>query len=204
MDLNHFGLSRMDIPEIAGKYSGRLLVVAGGRCVWDDIQKLGLAIPCKHGGKAIEWDGDVMAVNDIGMHFPHPLTHWYSNDFPSLVNWRAARRPEFQRWNEDIQLHSFMARRGGWKWPWPGHGGSGLNSVYTALGLGYEEVVIAGMPSDDSGHYFDPPWVQTNFTKEVAPQKNHPVNRFWQNAINHCFEGRVKAVSGRTAAWLNS
>lgn len=202
MELEHFGLSRMDMPEIEGRYSGRLLIVAGGRCVWDDIEKLRLAVPCKHGGEAIDFDGDVMAVNDIGMHLPCKITHWYSNDGDHLKRWHAARRPEYQRWKEDIQLHSFMKRPGIHHWPWPGHGGSGLNSVYTGLALGYEEITIAGMPSDDSGHYFDPPWVMTNFTREVAPQKDRPVNRFWQNAINHCFEGRVKAVSGRTAAWL--
>lgn len=200
VDLEHFGLSRMDLPKIEGKYSGKLLIVAGGRCVWDDLE--GFAVPAKHGQVSIDWPGDVMCVNDIGMHLPCKIDHWYSNDGNMLPCWNMARRPEFKRLNETIQLHSFMDKPNIWKWPWPGHGGSGLNSVYTGLGLGYDEILIAGMPSDDSGHYFDPPWVQTNFTKEVAPQKDHHVNRFWQNAINHCFEGRVKAISGRTGEWL--
>lgn len=202
MNLEHFGLSEMNLPEIAGNYSGKLLIVAGGRCVWDDIAELGIAVPCKHGQRGIQWDGDTMAVNDIGMHFPYPLTHWYSNDGVILPSWHLARRPEYKRFNENIQLHSFMDKPGLHLWPWPGHGGSGLNSVYTGLGLGYDEITIAGMPSDDSGHYFDPPWIGTNFTREVASQKTHPVNRWWKNAINHVFKGRVRAVSGRTMEWL--
>lgn len=202
MNLTHFGLSQMDMPEIEGKYSGELLIIGGGRCVWDDISQLGLSIPCKHGQFAIEWDGDVMCINDIGMHFPYKIDHWYSNDGVQLPLWKAARRPEYKRFKENIQLHSFMNKPGSHHWPWPGHGGSGLNAVYTGLGLGYDEIVIAGVPSDDSGHYFDPPWVQTNFTREVASTVNSPVNKWWNNAINHAFEGKVSAVSGRTSQWL--
>lgn len=203
-EFSALGLANMDFPSIKGRYSGKLLIVAGGRCVWDDIKELGLAVPCKHGAEAIEWDGDVLCVNDVGMHFPHRVDHWYSNDGKRLPLWRQARRPNF-RFREEIQLHSFMVtppNSGIWKWPWPGHGGSGLNSVYTGLALGYDDITICGMPSDDSGHYFDPPWVQTNFTKEVPPQVDCEVNRWWKTANNRIFKGRVRAVSGRTKAWL--
>lgn len=203
LDLSVFGLAKMDLPEIAGKYKGRLLIVASGRCVWDDLSIF--ARKSRHGNEGIRFDGDVMAVNDIGMHLPCRITHWYSNDGYMLPHWLKARRPEFKANIDDrpIQLHSFIPKdSGAWKWPWPGHGGSGLNAVYTGLGLGYDEILIAGMPSDDSGHYFDPPWVHTTFNSQVPPQKDCEENRWWKTARTKMFNGRVKSLSGRTKAWL--
>ncbi len=191
----------MQMPLIAGKYSGRLLIVASGRCVWDDLQRF--AVPSNHGTEGIRFDGDVMAVNDMGMHLPCKLTHWYSNDGHMLPNWLKARRPEFQRTDGKIELHSIMPKTSEvHKWPWPGQGGSGLCSVYTGLGLGYEEVIVAGMPSDNTGHYFDPPWVRTHFENMVASQVDCEENRYWKTGRLKIFKGRVKVLSGRPAAWL--
>lgn len=201
--LDHFGIADMQLPSIAGTYKGKLLIVASGRCVWDDLAHL--AKKARHGLEAIRWDGDVMAVNDIGMHLPVRIAHWYSNDGYMLPHWHSARRPEFREHLDDrpTQFHSFLPKdSGAWKWPWPGHGGSGLQAVYTGLGLGYDEILIAGMPADDSGHYFDPPWVHTTFSRQVPPQVDDEENRWWKTARTKMFEGRVKSLSGRTKAWL--
>lgn len=206
VDLSVFGIQKMDMPPETGSCSGRLLIVASGRCVWDDLEALG----CVHvmtGWEKVRFDGDIMAVNDMGMHLPAKVKHWYSNDGDMLPRWLAARRPEFARHIDGenrIMLHSFRTygHHGIVKWPWPGHGGSGLNSVYTALGLGYDEVIITGMPSDNSGHYFDPPWVRTNFENMIPNVKDRDYNRWWHQAKVRIFGGRVTAVSGRPAQWL--
>lgn len=201
VNIEAFGISDMQMPEIAGRYSGKLLIVSSGRCVWDDLQRF--SIPCKHGQEGVLFDGDVMAVNDIGMHLPCRIDHWYSNDGWMLPNWKEARRPEFKRWKEEISLHSIMPKTPGvHKWPWPGQGGSGLASIYTGLGLGYDEITVAGMPSDNTGHYFDPPWVKTHFEQMVSSQKDCPENRYWKTGRLRIFDGRVKVISGRPAAWL--
>jgi len=69
--------------------------------------------------------------------------------------------------------------------------------------LGYEEIILCGIPLDDAGHDGEPPWRRTNFTREVAGQINNPENRFWKEARLKVFEGRVRSMSGRTREWLS-
>lgn len=173
---------KRDFPEIAGSEEGTALVVGSGRCVWDD---LGAA----RSVTMVGWD-HVICVNDVGMHYPYYVNHWYSNDIQMLPKWMEARRPRHKiDFESDIQVHS-CCDGVKWKWPWPGHGSSSLNAVFTALGLGYEKVILCGVPLDDSGHYFDPPWVKTNFARDATV-------RHWK-LLAPKFEGRVRSMSGNS------
>ncbi len=188
------GLRESSFPQIAGRYTGlNCLVVAGGRCVWEDCEQVPITAY------------DIMCVNDVVMHWPGPIEHFYSNDWVWAPKWIAARRPRYQKdFGEIEHTHSCNNDHLRWNWPWPGHGTSTLNAVYTALGLGYDKVVVAGAPLDNSGHYFDPPWVKTNFENEVAtrPDATHPNGqlRYWSGA-HKIFSGKVRAISGRYAEW---
>jgi len=129
------------------------VVVGSGRCVWDDLERAEDIIGM-----------DVMCINDIGMHYPGVVTHWYSNDAVMLGRWALARRPGLPT---GTRLHTNNGAGGPvgegmrvWEWV---HGNSGINAVKTAFALGYDRVVICGMPLDDKGHYFDPPCVTTNY-----------------------------------------
>lgn len=173
------------------KFSGSLLIVGSGRCVWDDLMKIDY--------KA--WD--VMCINDMVMHFPGPVHHAYSNDHKWLLKWVEARRPRLLKdYPNEILLHScgVGCNTRIHHWPWPGHGSSGLCAVYTGLGLGYDEIVLAGVPLDGSGHYFDPPWGKTNFQNEVPDQDGLP--RYWRRASQGVFDGKVTSLSGRTRELL--
>ena len=175
------GVSENQFPKIRG--SGPL-IVGGGRCVWEDFNKLGR-----------KWDGDVLTVNDITMHFPLRVKHAYSNDKFMLPRWVSARRPRYRiNFEESINLHSCNEAK--YQWPFPGHGSSGLNACYVGVGMGYSSIILIGIPLDNSGHYFDPPWVQTNFEREV-PQGRVTGVRYWENAVK-IFDGKVKSMSGRT------
>ena len=124
------------------KFEGRLLVVGGGRCVWDDFDKLGR-----------KWDGDVLCINDIAMHFPLDVKHIYSNDHKMIHKWAEARRPKL---NKIEYLHSNNIN-----WPFR-ENNSAVNAVLCGVAM-YEKVVVIGCPLDNSGHYFDPPWVGSSF-----------------------------------------
>lgn len=180
--------------QLVGKFKDRRLVIAaGGRCVWDDIQRIRINTE----------EHDMMAVNDVGMHLPFKLKHWYSNDSKLLPRWLSARRPPLVRdidEKQPILTHSCYEGMHHHHWPVPGHGTSGLNAVYVALLMGYEDIVLVGMPLDDSGHYFDAPWMKTNFTREV-PDRDEGL-RYWSTAAREIFDGRVKAVSGRLVGIL--
>ena len=75
-----------DIPDVVDRYSGDLLIVGSGRCVWQDLAQLGASAKSY----------DVMAINDAIMHVNLPLKHAVSNDAPMLPNWIAARRPYYR------------------------------------------------------------------------------------------------------------
>ena len=181
--------------DITGKYSDKKLIIAAtARCVWDDLERLGGLDKY-----------DVMCVNDMIMHYPNPVRHAYSNDWKMILKWTQARRPQYQKLDErHIITHSCFGETASFHWPWPGHGTSSLNAVYTGLALGYNEIILCGVPLDNSGHYFDPIWVKTNFEREVPYVERHGDHQIknWQNARDKIFEGKVKSMSGRTKVLL--
>jgi len=138
---------------------------------------------------------NVMCLNDMIMHFPGEVTHAYSNDHHSLNEWVNARRPRTKKdFPNAISIHTCQVGKSNQTiWPWPGHGTSGLNAVYTGLALGYEEIILAGVPMSGEGHYFDPDWKKTNYQN---------LDRYWVNA-KKMFNGKVKSLSGRTKEILN-
>ena len=152
------------------------------------------------------YDGsDVMCINDIGMHFPKKVHHWFSCHGDQLNVWSQARK---FRYKDQPKLHSTFTGKCQWdadlsgiyKWPWPGHASSGINAVYTGIGLGYDEIVLAGVPYSNAGHYFDPPldhglWDATN----AHPKFDHEgFKTIWENANKWIFEGKVRSKSGMT------
>lgn len=168
-------------PFKTPQYSGSLLIVGGGRCVWDDLARIDYSI---------EWD--VMCVNDIIMHYPGDVHHAYSNDNRTLPKWVAARRPRYAIENKLPIQHSCNTLETGYKWPFPGHGTSGLGAVYVGLAIGYTNIVLCGIPMDGTGHYFDPPTRTTNYASGM---------RYWRNAVP-IFNGAVSSQSGLTRELL--
>jgi len=68
---------------------------------------------------------------------------------------------------------------------------------FYGLLLGYDEIVLAGVPMTGDGHYFDPPWYRTEFTDRASEME-------WKHAIRNIFNGRVSSLSGRTAEWIGN
>lgn len=191
------GWPRGDLPkQYYGKYDGSLVIVGPGRTVWDDLELVNV-------------NGDVMAVNDIGMHLPLPFKHWYSNDARQMASWLGARRRRYQQEFPTPLLHS--CHNGTQiRWHWGNHGSSGLQACLVGLALGYEEITLCGIPVDNSGHYFDPPeGHRLQFNANGWPKggswsgfDRENERRFWKKAKSHIFEGRVHSMSGWTATIL--
>ena len=195
-----FGISPefMKFPEIAGRYSGRLIIVASARCVWDDLEKAGMAKNHDTGPGAC----DIMCVNDMIMFYPGKIEHAYSNNHRYLPKWEAARRDQYiTKYGGPIHTHS-NKNGGRHTWPWPGHGTSSLNAVYTGIALGYDEIWLCGVPLDDSGHFFEAHWEKTNFTREIADRDGEI--KYWANAKRNIFDNKVRSLSGRTKKLLGS
>ncbi len=186
------GISTGMLPE-RDTYSGSLTIVGSGRCVWDDLSN--------H-----TWQ-DVMCLNDMICYFPDEIQHVYSNDDKWLPKWMASRRPRYKLDFPRVpRAHTCQTGTSSMTiWPFPGHGTSALNAVYVGLALGYDEIILAGVPLDGSGHFFDPPngWKNrdkfSNFDREVSGESP----RYWKGAKDNVFKGRVKSLSGRTKELLN-
>lgn len=170
-----------------------LIVACTGRNVWNDLRLLNPS------------DMDVMCVKDTIVHYPGPVHHAFSQHADQLVHFieiRKMRNPSVRRQANEIMAHTSSERKypGVHAWNLPGHGTSSLGAVYVGLALGYRRIVLCGCPLDDTGHYYDPKWIKTDFIKRIADRGNHP--KFWEHAAQHVFKGKVRSMSGRTKALL--
>lgn len=188
-----YGGMEFPFPEIAGTYTGTLVICGDAACVWGDVEKAGFR--CDDGRGSVA-GADFMAVNKLGEVFPGVLEHWYSNEAKLLKNFVAARRNEYE-FGPPGNIHS--CNRGvQWVWPWPGFGTSGLGACLTGAALGYDEIIVCGMPLDDSPHNGEPPWRRSNFMREVSDTVKGNRNRVWRHALETVLQN-VTFMSGRMA-----
>jgi hypothetical protein len=188
---------RGEIPSRAGKYSGPLLIMGSGRVavgppkvyetVWDDFAKVR------------PWKGEIMVVNDIGMHLHDRVRHWVTLHAEYMPGWMAYRRGHLYGSGDQPMTHSHKVKPGvDVVWPMGQLGGtSGLYACFVGLMLGYTEIVLAGVPMTGSGHYFDAPWYGSQFEDRA----NEIV---WKWAVANAFEGKVKSLSGLTKQWCGA
>lgn len=197
--LGNMGAATATYPEgMVDKFAGqRLIICAGGHTVWSDLK----SIPMTPSEQNDSWH--VMCINDIVMHYPGRIDHFYSNDHRWMPRWLDARRELLVKAFGPVR-HTHSCNSGAkYNWPWPGHGTSTLNAAYTGVAMGYDPIVICGAPLDDGPHYFDPWWQKTNFLREVSDQL-HGQLQYWSSARLQHFDNKVYAQSGRTKALLGS
>lgn len=191
------------LPEIAGQYQGKSLIICGdAACVWLDLELFG-ARDDSGRGKVHKPGWDLMTVNKIVEVMPASAEHCYSNQSRVLRVALAARRDEYAR-EFTFEPHTHSCNEGArWHWPWGGHGTSGLGACFVALALGYERIVLCGLPLDDGSHNGEPHWRKTTFaSSEAAGNERDDRDGHWKRAIELGFGGKIKSLSGRTRAWL--
>lgn len=178
---------RGEAPARSGRHSGPLLIMGGGRSLWANVA-------------AVEpWPGERMAINDVGQHYQGVLRHWVTLHPEYLPGWRFYRQRHCYGEGTIPLCHSHRAREGvDVEWHLDNVGGtSGLFACFVGLMLGYERIVLAGVPMTNDGHYFDPPHYGTDF-------EDRAITIVWEEARDLIFGGRVKSLSGRTRDWLGA
>lgn len=201
--LNGYGIHSFPLPAIAGSYKGKKLAVCGdAACVWDDLDRLGCRYEHKRGAVAsIEYD--FLTINKLVETFPGNIEHSYSNEPKLLDAFIAARRNEYRKEFEGPR-HTHSCQQGTrWRWPWGGHGTSALGAALVGVGLGYDLIVLCGVPLDNGPHNGEPPWRKCAFSSEAA-SKDNEINLYWKKAKELAFENKVRSMSGRTKAWLGA
>ena len=189
------------LPKIAGTYTGGLVVCGDAACVWDDLERF----KCKsviNGGRVLKPGWQFLTVNKLVEVFPGDVEHCYSNSSRCLNLYVPARRDEYAReFGGSLHKHSISTGVEN-VWPFNGCGTSGLGAVLTGIGLGYQRIVLCGLPLDDGPHNGEPPWRTTAFaSSEAAGAVGSDRNGHWELA-KIAFDGKVRSMSGRTKKWL--
>jgi len=173
-----------ELPEIAGLCSGRLLVIGSGHTLLSDIEKAG------------DWGCEKLAVNAAGI-FISDLDHYYSSMSDCIPGWLGARGNFYS--NNDIIVHANKGGKADYLWPVNGRfaPNSGVGAAVIGCGLGYDEIVLAGIPAD-GGLHFHPHWED----KMDHGQPNKLTA--WERLKNEYFDGRVTSLSGNTREMLGA
>ena len=169
-----------------------LLILGGGRCVFDDYFK------AKEFFKTYE----IMAINDMIGQFRLEKIHHGFCLHKRLLQANKVLREE-KGMGGDYTSHGITACPGVdrvWSKAYR-TGESGTSSILVALHLGYTKIIVCGVPLDNSGHYWDPD-VKFEPTKPQWSVFNAKGQMGLANEVikrNPLAKDRVRSMSGRTA-----
>ncbi len=187
-------------PHVAGQYSGLLVLMGGADCIWHDLQGIAAMFDKSFGPL---WEQGMipahyMAVNDIGAYWQGELHHWLTLHPNYMPGWMKFRMGHNFGLGHGVETHSNKPWEGiDNVWAIANSGGSGgLFACLVALALGYNRIILAGMPIDESRHFFDAPWYHG------VPLNGRPQEMVWNEARDREFKDRVRSMSGRTRQWL--
>ena len=190
-----FGDPSPPTSGVIGLFSGRLIVCGSGRCLWDDLKKV--------------WnpESQVMAIKQSGLYLPFRFQHWagaHGERFQYMVPMR--REGYYFRGIKD-GVRGVHAQKLGAKihsdkqWPlvdyvWPCQlvGTSALFGVRVGLMMGFDEIVLCGVPLDNTGRFYEAPW-------DAGIDLNVVDMREWEKFLP-IMQGRVRSMSGRTRELL--
>jgi hypothetical protein len=132
-----------------------------------------------------------MAVNHMIMYWPDSLEYGVSWHHDILPTFLAVR--DYRKKSNGTVLY------GPKKYEGINHGRfykgdistSGMYAVCVALHLGYEKIILAGIPFDDSGYFYTP------FTTRHGKTYNYvyPATKQWED-VKKMAGDRVRAISG--------
>ena len=181
---------RGDPPPCAGCSSGPALILGSGACVWDDLLALkdlpAIYISVAEAGMFLHLAGAFQKGrlrHWVSIHPEYfPVYRFYAQTYQdaSILYHTQKEDPQYGvdcAWNIQQQYVG---------------GTSSLLATFVALGLGFAPVILCGVPLDRSSYFYGPPNEQSNFLT-VLPH--------WEKAQD-IFAGRVKSMSGNTAALL--
>jgi hypothetical protein len=166
------------------------LILGGGPDVWDEVLEWEALY-----GK--QWDGVVIAANDVGCHWPRHLDHWATLHPDKFQQWKPVR--EMYGFNTDYDTWGRKTRHAGRAvQPWAG-GASGMLAVQVAQMVGCVRAVLCGVPMTPTPHFKES-------TIHMASKPWKAVEGHWRAWTKHKgkIHGWVRSMSGRTAEMLGT
>lgn len=171
------------------------MCIGGGSCVWDDV----LQWEAIYGQ---QWDGLVIAANDVGAHWPRPLHHWVTLHEAKLPRWWDLRErsghpmePRPVRWGHSARSSRMKsAHLDRCITAWNG-GSSGMLAAQVALHLGCTRVVLCGIPMTMTPHFAE---TRERFHSQWLAANGHW--KAWSRERGKLID--VRSMSGRTRELL--
>jgi hypothetical protein len=166
------------IPAIAGTYKGSLIITAGGKSMWEDFAR----------AKELRPQAHIMAINVSAIVIMH-VNHIYSMHFKQISIIRKWREVEFA--GAKFITHANKEWEGvDYTWYLTGQvSTSGFAAVTLGHLLGYDEIILAGVPMDGSGYFYkpeiNPTFDDVHREKEISWMKEK---------LGH----KVRSMSGKT------
>jgi hypothetical protein len=178
-------------PALVDSESGTAVVLGNAMCVWDDIRKL----PAHDA---------VIAINDVGAYYRHKVHHWISYHDQCLIPFREVRRSKHRN---DPMLHAHFLENVNAEeiydihyWNLTYHySTSGILAVLIGLLLGYDKLILAGMPADNTPDF----WQDPNVWNSQGTKVRH---KLWQIVMDRVpdIQRCCRSVSGHTMQWLGA
>lgn len=181
------------VVVVRGRSVKRGIVLGTAPSMWSDLEAARAILG------SMQWD--LIAVNGAGILYTDPITLWASVHGYQLVKWM--RKREEQGLDMGFKAYGNFAKSEPSadviRWNRPNGGGSsGLYATLTALELGYDQLILCGIPiSGDTRHSYD--------TEELAVVKaDCPYESYRSGWIKSHEElkDKVRSMSGWTAEKL--
>ncbi len=175
---------------------GTCLITGDGKSLMDDLKQVDLG---NH--------HDTMAIGRSINIAPGRILHWANVDGPECIWWAEHLPPKNQG---ELPVRHTLGECRGYDVDWDirgdviwqkddqvlWHGSSSLFSVYVALALGYEKIILAGCPMDMNGHWFWP--------ESTGPRWNGESFIAWLEFAKTPESKRVESLSGYTRQILRN
>ena len=177
-------------PKVKNAHRGSLIIAGPGHTLLEDWAEV------------LGHKGDVMGVAAAGMFLPR-MRHWYSSHGTWFPAWEAVRELNFRPVLDFYEKHASQgADNVDHRWPINGRYGrvAGLSASIVACELGYQSVVLAGIPADGRGHFY--PGLE--HAEDFADYGDPYHKAIWEWLRDNYFAGRVKSLSGNTRQWLGA
>lgn len=175
---------------------GLLVICGAAKCLWNDLARL-----------PDNLNADWMAVNVAGVFVPHPVKYLVSLHETHVNEYRMQRRAlgypgeaiTIANGGSPDKVIEFSGERGG----------SGLYAIRCGLKLGYDKIVLAGMPIDSSRYFFDMPRMESLLPASIRMDgvRADAFQRSWVGcvyaktwkSVSEELKPNVRSMSGYTA-----
>lgn len=161
-----------------------VLITGDGSCLAEDVGAF----------KAWGVPHDIYCVNRSLLFFQEPINHWAAVDAEESMWFAQYVNREVKPQGHMIYRHTIGVCPGAYNvfWEVAGDqseyqarlwaGNSGYFAVLTALEMGYERIILAGMPLDRKPHWYEPEnetgpnWIGATYTQWIDFKLKHPLS----------------------------